>query len=523
MELTLLNWLLALAPVLVVLILMLGFKWGGSKAGAVSWFAAILIATLRFGAGPLLIGYSQAKAILLTLDVLYIIWTALLLFHIADEAGAVKAIGRALPRLTADRTMQGLLLGWLFASFLQGMGGFGVPVAVAAPLLVGLGFNPVQAVIMACIGHGWAVNFGSLATSFQTLMAVTNLPGEILAPESSLLLGSSALACGAIVAFVAGGWKGLLRTLPAVVVLSAVMGGVQHLLVTNGLWTLGATGGAMAGLLAGFLITRIPFYRGQIDTGSNLTTDENGNHPSLWVASSAYVVLVVLAFALNLIPPITAALDQIQPTLQFPALETAYGWATPAEAGRKINLFGHPGAILLYASAIAWFIYNKAGYYTPGAGRRILDKMAKGAVNSSLGIVAMVGMAVVMSHSGMTNLLAQGLSQSFGRAFYPAIAPFIGALGAFITGSNNNANVLFAGLQMRTAELLQLSVTLILASQTAGGSLGSIMAPAKVIVGCSTVGLGDHEGIVMGKILGYGLIPVAWVALFTLLLAGGGG
>jgi lactate permease len=78
---------------------------------------------------------------------------------------------------------------------------------------------------------------------------------------------------------------------------------------------------------------------------------------------------------------------------------------------------------------------------------------------------------------------------------------------------------LFSALQMRTAELLQISVTLILAAQTAGGSLGSIMAPAKVIVGCSTVGLGDHEGVVMGKILAYGIIPVAWVAVFTLLLA----
>ena len=522
MELSLLNWLLALAPVLVVLILMLGFKWGGSKAGALSWFVAILIAMLRFGAEPLLIGYAQGKAILLSLDVLYIIWTALLLFHIADEAGAVSVIGKALPRLTADRTMQGLLIGWLFASFLQGMGGFGVPVAVAAPLLVGLGFTPVQAVVMACIGHGWAVNFGSLATSFQTLMAVTNLPGEILAPQSSLLLGTSSFACGAIVSYVAGGWKGLRRTLPAVLVLSAVMGVTQHLLVTGGLWTLGATGGAMAGLIAGFAITRIPFYRGQPEAGSlptEITNGENGKERSLWVALSAYLVLVVLVFALNLITPVTALLDKIQLTLHFPALQTAYGWATPAEVGRKINIFGHPGAMLLYASVIAWFIYKKAGYYTPGAGKRILDKMARGAVNSSLGIVAMVGMAVVMSHSGMTNLLAQGLSQSFGRTLYPLVSPFIGALGAFITGSNNNSNVLFAALQMRTAELLNLSVTLILASQTAGGSLGSIMAPAKVIVGCSTVGLGDHEGAVMGKIIAYGLIPVAWVAVFTLLLA----
>src|SRR5574341_204146 len=130
MPLTLLNWLLAFSPVLVVLILMLGLRWGGSRAGAVAWFITIAVAGLAFGAGPELIGYTQARAALLTLDVLYIVWMALLLFHVADEAGAVQIIGSALPRLTGDRMMQGLLLGWLFASFLQGMGGFGVPVAV---------------------------------------------------------------------------------------------------------------------------------------------------------------------------------------------------------------------------------------------------------------------------------------------------------------------------------------------------------------------------------------------------------
>ena len=508
MPLTLLTWLLALLPVLVILVLMLGLKWGGSKAGAVGLVVALLVAVLFFGAGGKLIAVSQGKGLLLTFDVLYIIWTALLLFHIADEAGAVRIIGQALPRLTTDRMMQGLLLGWLFASFLQGMGGFGVPVAVAAPLLVGLGFSPVQAVIMACIGHGWAVNFGSLATSFQTLMAVTGLPGELLAPDSALLLGLSAIACGSVVAFVAAGWKGLLRALPAVLVLSAVMGGVQYLLVTNGLWTLGATGGAMAGLIVGIGVARLPLYHGPA---------AQTEHPQApLVAFSAYAVLILLAFGINLIPPVNALLDSIQVNFQFPAVSTAFGWATPAEPGRAINIFGHPGALLLYSSIIAYLIYARAGYYKPGALQRILRKTYKGAVNSSLGILAMVGMAVIMSHSGMTNLLAQGLSVSFGAAVYPAVAPFIGALGAFITGSNNNSNVLFAALQMRTAELLGLDVPLILGAQTAGGSLGSVMAPAKVIVGCSTVGLGSSEGVVMGKILIYGLIPVALVAVLVL-------
>ncbi|MBN1370346.1 MAG: L-lactate permease [Anaerolineaceae bacterium] len=521
MPLTFLNWILAFSPVIVVLVLMLGFRWGGSKAGAFAWFTALLAAFFFFGAGFELIAYTQVKAILLSLDVLYIVWTALLLFHIADQAGTVRMIGQALPALTPDRTIQGLLLGWLFASFLQGMGGFGVPVAVSAPLLVGLGFSPVQAVLMSCLGHGWAVNFGSLATSFQTLLAVTNLPGEYLGPDAAWMLGISSFVCGVLVAFVGGGWSGVRRTLPFVAIISTVMGLAQYALVAAGLWTLGATGAAMLGMLAGFALTRLPAYR---HNGGSLPTPEQSQEKrSLALAFSAYGILVVLAFAFNLIPLLAKFLDSIYFTLPFPELATSAGWVVPAESGRKIYLLGHPGAILLYSSLIAYFIYAKAGYFKPGAGRKILDLTVRGAVNSSLGIVAMVGMAVLMSNTGMTNLLAEGLSHSFGKTFYPLAAPFLGALGAFITGSNNNSNVLFAGLQMRTAELLQLSVPLILGAQTAGGSLGSVMAPAKVIVGCSTVGLGDNEGVVMRPVLAYGIIPVIGVALMTLVAVWLGG
>jgi lactate permease len=130
----------------------------------------------------------------------------------------------------------------------------------------------------------------------------------------------------------------------------------------------------------------------------------------------------------------------------------------------------------------------------------------------------MVGVASIMLHSGMTTLLAEGLSVSFGEKVYPAIAPFIGALGAFITGSNTNSNVLFGALQQNSAALLNLSAPLILAAQTAGGSLGSVLAPAKVIVGCSTVGLSGEEGRVMRKLLGYGLITIGTVALAAFLI-----
>jgi lactate permease len=123
-----------------------------------------------------------------------------------------------------------------------------------------------------------------------------------------------------------------------------------------------------------------------------------------------------------------------------------------------------------------------------------------------------------MSHTGMIYILAKGLSDLVSSTLYPAITPFIGALGAFISGSNNNSNILFTKLHMQTAQLMGLNVNLILAAQSAGGALGSIFAPAKVIVGCSTVGLAGKEGQVLRKLIEYGLLLVACVSIITLLM-----
>ena len=515
------NWLLALSPVLVVLIMMLGFHSGGGRAGGMGWLAAVLVSILFFGAGFELLAVAQIKAILLSLDVFYIIWMALLLFHIADEAGAIRMIGRALLGLTEDRVMQSLLIGWLMVTFIQGTGGFGVPVAVCAPMLVAVGFSPIQAVAMASLGDTWAVTFGSLGTSFQTLIAVTGLPASELAPYSALLLGIASFPSGILVAVIGNGWKSLKRAIPPVLLLSLVMGGVQYLLATNGLWTLGTTGAGLVGLVVGLLLLRLPAYK-LAGTGRNhtkplselpLTGDHQDDGKSLWLALISYVLLVLLAFGVNLIKPVSAFLGQVRFTLDFPEVATRYGWITAGGPGRAINIFGHPGAILLYTCVISLIIYKAAGYLQPGALKRIFTKVTRSGVNSSLGILAMVGLASIMLHSGMTFLLAEGLSVSISRDFYPLVAPLIGALGAFITGSNTNSNVLFGALQQNSAQLLNLAPALILAAQTAGGSAGSVLAPAKVIVGCSTVGLAGEEGIVMRKIIGYGMIPIATIAL----------
>ena len=183
-----------------------------------------------------------------------------------------------------------------------------------------------------------------------------------------------------------------------------------------------------------------------------------------------------------------------------------------------ISLLNHPGMILLITCVISYVVYRLSGLIQRGALKSILRSTLNGGMNSSLGILAMVGVASIMMHSGMTFMLAQGLSVNVQRDLYPLVSPFIGALGAFITGSNNNSNVLFAVLQQSAAELLDISVPLILAAQTAGGALGSVLAPAKVIVGSSTVGLAGQEGVVMRKLMVYGLVTIGTVAIAALIL-----
>ena len=513
MELNLVNWLLALTPVLTVLVLMVGAGWGGGKAGSAGFLMALALALTAFGGDANLALVAIGKSALLAIDVLYIVWMALFFYNVANEAGAVSLIGRNLQRLTSDRAAQSLLISWIFVSLIQGVGGFGVPIAVVAPLLVGLGYTATQSVIMASLGHGWAVTFGSLGTSFVALTAVTGLPGETLAHDAALILGFACLISGALVAYVSAGWMGFLRSIPMLLVVGAAMGLTQWWIATNGIWTLGATSGALAGALVGVLYVLSPFHQGS-DQRENAVSEDSGR--SLALALAAYVILLLLAFSINLIEPLERVMDSVVIRLEFPAVATATGWAVPAEAGRAISVFGHAGAILFYAGLLAFLLYRAAGAFeSPTVWRDIWSKARQSAQKSTISILALVAMASLMTHTGMTQIIARGISEAFDADIYPLFAPFIGTLGAFMTGSNANSNVVFGALQQETATLLALSAPIILAGQTAGASLGSVLAPAKIIVGCSTVGLAGQEGPVIRRMLLLGLIPVLFVALFT--------
>jgi lactate permease len=548
-SLNLLTWLFAFSPIAVVLVLMVGFRWGGKKAGPVGWVVAIVVAWLVFGADFGLLAYSQLRGLLLSLYVLYIIWMALVLYRVVDEAGAIEVIGQGIARLTSEPTMQLLLMAWAFSSFLQGVAGFGVPIAVVAPLLIGMGFAPVVAVAAVAIGHSWSVTFGDIASSFQALMAATGLPGEELAPWSSLLLGIACFGCGSATMWTFRRWQSLRRGWPALLWMGAIMAGVQAGLAVSGLWNLAGFAAGLAGLATGALVARLPRYQ----TGTALartalagpqssetvsdkptrtalagpqsseTGREKGMRPplSLGLALAPYLALIIVVSAAELWPWLHEMLNAVKIQFHFPEVQTSYGWTTPAGPGRTISVFGHAGALLAYVSLGFFAVYSWTGHYTPGVGRRILQRTVKSAVPSSIGILTMVGMAVAMDNSGMTYVLAAGLSRLAGP-LYPLVAPYIGMLGAFMTGSNTNSNVVFAPLQQQAAALLTISVPVILAAQTTGGSLGSMLAPAKIIVGCSTAGLAGQEGEVLKKTLLPGLIIAGVVGVVALVLVWAG-
>ncbi len=330
----------------------------------------------------------------------------------------------------------------------------------------------------------------------------------MLAPQSAAFLGIAGVCAGGLVAYATVGPRAAKELWAPVLLLGALMGATQYLIAIAGLWNLAAVGAGLAGLAISYPLARRypgrPLETPALDIGA------------LILALSGYVILVLLILSIQLIPTLRTALGWLEISVEFPPLQTSRGFLTPAETGRKIPLMRHAGTILAYASGISYLLYLRVGRYQSGAGRRILIGTLQRVIAASLGIISMVIMAVLMAHSGMTDILSRGLAEGVGRGF-PWVAPWIGALGAFITGSNTNSNVVFTGLQIRTADLLGYSAAIILAGQTSGAAIGSVIAPTKIIVAASTAGILGQEGNIIRKMLAYTIVLIVLISVLTVL------
>jgi len=271
------------------------------------------------------------------------------------------------------------------------------------------------------------------------------------------------------------------------------MAATQYALAVGGVWPIAGFGGGLAGLAVGFVLARAT--RGP----SGRSETEVVPRRLIGLALIGYVLLVVITLAVQFIVPLRAFLGSVVVEAQFPAVATSLGVQTPAEPGKSLMLLRHAGAILVYAAALTYLILRRAGVMPPRAAGRIAVDTARGVLGSSIAIVSMTAMVTIMAHAGMTDVLARGLAQASGAAF-PLVAPWIGALGAFVSGSNTSSNLLFGMLQRRTAEVLAIQVAWILAAQTAGGAIGSVLSPTKVSVGATSArGASRPTGTLHGR------------------------
>ena len=525
-DISIVNWLLAASPVVFLVAAIVRLSWSVPRVGAVACVLALALALLVFGAEPGHAAIAAAKGISLSLFVLTIVWTSVYLFNVLDRLKAIDAIGRSMAALASDGLAQALIIGWGFSSFIQGITGFGVPVAVTAPLLIMLGFSPARAAAMALVGHGWAVTFGSMASSYYTIQLVTGIEGEVIAPHMALLFAPVIVASGALVAHIQGGAAAMARSLPLVVVAGLIMAGAMYVLALVGAPQIASTVPGVLGMAAIALLARTPLLAaGSAGSGGERARGRHGRgRRGLLHAHAAATCSPALPAArrtlsvISQIGPVMEAVRSLRLSVDYPGFTTGQGFVVaPAENYAPISLLNHPAPLILMSTLVSVAAYALAGRWRSGIAREAARLTYRQSRSSTISVTTMVVMAVVMADTGMTVLLAKGIAGVSGPLF-PLVSPFIGLLGSFMSGSNTNSNVMFGLLQMETARALGIGAVTISSIQSIGASVGSSMAPAKVLVGAAVVGLGGEERSIFRTVIPYVIALVLLTGLEAMII-----
>lgn len=531
------RWLLALLPIVVLLVLMVQLRWTAPQAGPMGMFVAAAVALFAFATPWETVAVAGAKGVWDVVFILYVVWPALLLYRVTDQAGGYEALRQGITRFSRNELFLVVALGWVFSSFLQGIAGFGTPIAVVAPLLVAFGVRPVYAVVIPLIGHLWAKFFGTLGVSWFATLQVVDLADPVAtAFQSGLLLIIPCVLGGFMVVWMYGRWQALRHGWPLVLVIAAIQGGGQALFA---LWdpVLCTFLAAAASVLALYPLSRWKRYAEPAEgiTERPAMRDDSQKEDiareapmGLAMSFVPYIVLSAVAVGTLAIDPLKDALGAFTIGMPFPAVTTGFGIDNAAvEPYSPFAPLTHPGTFLLLTSIVTWLVFSARGYYrtwASGEGPTVLRATFKDAVPASVPVIAFLVMARLMDHSGQNEMLALGIAEVAPAYVFAALSASIGALGAFMTSSSTSSNVLFSDLQHTVARLKGLPEAAIIAAQSAGGSIGNAIAPANVVLGASTAGIAGREGEILRKVIPWTIVAllVTGAATVLLVLATGG-
>ncbi len=544
------DWLaiLSLLPILSGAVLLVGLRWPASRAMPVCYLVAVGLALFVWKVEFVQVAAASVNGLVVTGTLLYIIFGAILLLNTLQESGGLAAIRRGFMGVSPDRRVQVIIIAWLFGSFIEGAAGFGSPAAVAVPLLVGLGFPAMAAVMAGMIIQSTPVSFGAAGTPI--LVGVNNgLSGDpaVLAYAESIgktewydflsLIGTHVAVLHAtagtliplfVVAMMtrffgknrsfAEGlkiWKFALfsafaMTIPYVAL--AYLLGPEFPTLFGSLIGLAVVVAAAA---LGFLTPK-PEDTWDFDAKENwdeewsgtlkINVDE-GKNPSLLFLFVAWIpyLLVGALLVITRFPPVKGWVTAW--TVEFPNL---FG----TEISSSFQPLYLPGSVFVVVSLATFLIHRMSfdGYI------RAWVTSSKTLVKASVALIFTVPMVQVFINSSggasgfdqMPIELAEGVANLAG-GMWPIFAPFIGGMGAFVAGSNTVSNMMFSLFQFGVGQRIGADPTWIVALQAVGGAAGNMICVHNVVTASAVAGLIGQEGTIIRKTF----IPFVYYALFA--------
>jgi len=538
---------LSLLPIVAVALFLVILRWPASRAMPISYVVAAGLALLVWKIPPVQVAAASVRGLAITAELLWIIFGAILLLNTLKESGALRTIRQGFSGISRDRRIQVIIIAWLFGSFIEGAAGFGTPAAVSVPLMVGLGFPAMAAVVAGMIIQSTPVSFGAAGT-------------PILVGVNSGLSGNESVAEFAARAGYADWSEFLYAVGTRVALLHAITGTLIPLFVValmtrffgrNKSFSEGLRVWKFA-LFAAFCMT-LPYLAVALLLGPEF--------PSILGGLIGLAIVVTAAKRRFLVPPpgeswdfdrkeswnpewsgtleirdaenhkvdlgalrawspyILVALILVLTRLKglpFKEFLTSRtidtGGIFGTEFSRVIQPLYLPGTIFVLVSVITFFLHRMdlAAY------GRAWSSSARTMVRASLALVFTVPMVQVFISSGggaagfqeMPIVLAEGVARLAGSA-WPIFAPFIGGFGAFVAGSNTISNMTFSLFQFEVGQRIGVDPIWVVALQAVGGAAGNIICVHNVVAASAVVGLTGREGAVIRKTL----IPFVYYAL----------
>jgi len=459
----------------------------------------------------------------------WIILNVIFLYQLTVQRGLFEVLRDSLARVAPDARIQLILIAFAFGAFVEGMAGFGTPVAITAAILIQLGFKPLHASGLALIANTAPVAFGSLGIPITTLEQVTGLDARLVSAMvgRQLPFFSFLIPFWIVVAF--AGWRGLKGVWPAALTAGLTFA-VPQFLVSNlhGPWLVDIIAGASS-IAATILLLRVwqPREIMRLERpadgsgGTVATADVLLDRKKVVQAWMPWAILTAFILCWGL-PQTKTALDRITaPKFTVPHLHLCVQRMppvvpanTPAEAAEfKFNFLSATGTGILLAAIVAGFVMG----FTPVAMLRAYGKTIWRVRFSLLTIAAMLALGNVTKYAGTDATLGLALAQT--GTLYPFFGTLLGWLGVALTGSDTASNVLFGSLQKITAQQLGLSPILMGAANSAGGVMGKMVDAQSIVVASTATNWYGHEGAILRYVFWHSLALAILMGIFVYLQA----